>query len=148
MAIPHFFQSSSQTCGATCLRMLLTALGSTSDEATIAKLCSTTALGCTVHDLVSGAHAMGFKATLLPIRGEADAVLALSNAVPFVAMIDLAGLHGGAMFQWHFVVPLALAQIDVIFHDPADGPDRRATRDDFLAAWAGAGYRGVKVWTP
>ncbi len=33
-------------------------------------------------------------------------------------------------------------------HDPADGPGRRAKRDDFLAAWATAGYRGVRVWIP
>jgi hypothetical protein len=36
----------------------------------------------------------------------------------------------------------------VMFHDPADGPDRRVSRDDFLAAWATAGYRGVRVWIP
>jgi len=52
------------------------------------------------------------------------------------------------MFQWHFVVPLALAHNEVLFHDPADGPDRRVPLDDFLAAWATAGYRGVRVWTP
>ncbi len=52
------------------------------------------------------------------------------------------------MFQWHFVVPLASAQDEVQFHDPADGPDRRASLEDFLAAWATAGYRGVRVWTP
>jgi len=54
----------------------------------------------------------------------------------------------GPMLQWHFVVPLALTQGEVMFHDPADGPDRRAKLDDFLAAWATAGYRGVRVWTP
>ena len=52
------------------------------------------------------------------------------------------------MFQWHFVVPLGLAQDEVTFHDPADGPDRQAKLDDFLAAWATAGYRGVRIWTP
>lgn len=148
MAIPHFFQSSEQTCGAACLRMLFMALGSTHDEAAIAQHCGTTALGCTVQDLVTGAHAVGFNAAMLPVLGEADAIWALVNDSPFVAMIDLAGLSGGPMFQWHFVVPVAVAQGEVIFHDPAEGPDRRATLDDFLAAWATAGYRGVRVWTP
>ncbi len=79
----------------------------------------------------------------------AAAIIALSNETPFLAMIDLASLTGqGAMFQWHFVVPLSLAHDEVTFHDPADGPDRRAKVDDFLAAWATAGYRGVRVWTP
>src|SRR5262245_28557093 len=105
MAIPHFFQTSQQTCGAACLRMLFAGLGATLDEGTIAQACGTTALGCTVQDLVTGAQALGFSAGLLPIYGEPDAVLALSNDLPFVAMIDLAGLHGGPMFQWHFVVP-------------------------------------------
>jgi len=148
MAIPHFFQASEQTCGATCLRMLLAALGSTYDEATIAQQCGTTPLGCTVQDLVSGAQGLGFNAALLPVHSEPDAVLPLSNDVPFVAMIDLAELSGGPMFQWHFVVPIASAQSEVVFHDPADGPDRRAKLDDFLAAWATAGYRGVRIWTP
>ena len=102
-----------------------------------------------MQDLVSGAEALGFNAALLPFFGEPAAIAALSNETPFVAMIDLASLSGqGPMYQWHFVVPLGLAQDEVTFHDPADGPDRRAKRDDFLSAWATAGYRGVRVWTP
>ena len=64
-------------------------------------------------------------------------------------MIDLASLYGGGpMFQWHFVVSLTLIDDGVTFHDPADGPDRRVKLDDFLAALATAGYRGVRLWTP
>ena len=107
-----------------------------------------TPVGCTVQDLVRGAQASGFHAALLPVFSEPAAINSLSNDVTFVAMIDLASLHGGPLLQWHFVVPLALGQLDVTFHDPADGPDRRAARDDFLAAWATAGYRGMRVWTP
>jgi hypothetical protein len=74
---------------------------------------------------------------------------ALSNDVPFVAMIDLGCLNNsGPVLQWHFVVPSALAQDVVTFHDPADGPDRRAALDDFLAAWLTAGYQGVRIWIP
>lgn len=131
------------------MRMLFGALGVSHDEATIAQHCRTTALGCTVQDLVTGAQALGFNAKLLPVSGEPAAVAALSNQVPFVAMIDVASLSTqGPMFQWHFIVPLALARDEVTFHDPADGPDRRAKLDEFLAAWATAGYRGVRVWTP
>jgi ABC-type bacteriocin/lantibiotic exporter with double-glycine peptidase domain len=129
--------------------MLLAALGASHDEGTIAQNCGLTPLGCTVQDLVTGAQALGFNAALLPVFGEPAAIAALSNETPFVAMIDLASLSGqGPMFQWHFVVPLALAQDEVTFHDPADGPDQRVKLDDFLAAWATAGYRGVRVWTP
>ena len=86
---------------------------------------------------------------MLPVRDEAGAATALSNEVPFVAMIGLASLHNVTpMFQWHFVVPVTLAQDEVTFPDPQDGPDRRVPLDDFLAAWATAGYRGVQVWTP
>jgi len=149
MVVPHYFQSSEQTCGAACLRMLVAAFGASHTEATIAQHCGLTPLGCTVHDLVTGAQALGFGAALLPVSDEPAAIAALSNQTPFVAMIDLASLgNPGPMFQWHFVVPLALAQNEVLFHDPADGPDRRAQLDDFLAAWATAGYRGVRVWTP
>lgn len=146
--VPHFFQSSEQTCGAACLRMLLHPLGVTLDEMTVAQHCGTTPLGCTVQDLVQGAQALGVNAALLPVHSEPAALAALSNDAPFVAMIDLASLHGGPMFQWHFVVALALAQGEVAFHDPADGPDRRTKLDDFLGAWATAGYRGVRLWTP
>lgn len=148
MSVPHFFQSSEQTCGATCLRILFAALGVMHDEATIAQNCGMTALGCTVQDLVTGAQALGIKAALMPIHKEPDAVAALSKDTPFVTLIDQAELHGGPMFQWHFVVPLALSQGKVAFHDPADGPDRSANLDDFLSAWATAGYRGVRIWTP
>lgn len=148
MVVPHFFQASEQTCGAACLRMLLSALGITQDETTLARLCGTTALGCTAQDLVTGAQSAGVNAELLPIKSEPAATAALSNLVPFVAMIDLAALNNGPLFQWHFVVVLGLDQNDVLFHDPADGPDRRALRDDFLTAWATAGYRGVRLWTP
>ena len=149
MAVPHFFQGSEQTCGAACLRMLFAALGVTHDEAAIAQHCAVTPLGCTVQDLVAGAQALGFNAALLPVSGEPAAIAALSNDAPFVAMIDLASLTSqGPMFQWHFVVPLGVTQDRVAFHDPADGPDRQAKLDDFLAAWATAGYRGVRLWTP
>src|SRR5687768_1999480 len=107
MVVPHYFQSSEQTCGAACLRMLLAALGVTHDEAIIAQHCGLTPLGCTVQDLVTGAQALGFHAALLPVFGEPAAIAALSNQTPFVAMIDLASLGSpGPMFQWHFVVPL------------------------------------------
>src|SRR6266446_1239777 len=141
MSIPHFFQTSEQTCGAACLRMLFAALGVAHEEAIIAQHCGLTALGCTMQDLVTGAQSLGSNAELLNIFGEAAAIAVLSNQVPFVAMIDLSGLHGrGPIFQWHFVVPLTLRQGDVTFHDPADGPDRTAALGDFLAAWATAGY--------
>jgi ABC-type bacteriocin/lantibiotic exporter with double-glycine peptidase domain len=147
--VPHFYQSSEQTCGAACLRMLFAALGVSHDEATVAQHCGLTPLGCTVQDLVTGAHALGLGAALLPAFSEPAAVVALSNETPFVAMMDLAGLYNrGPMFQWHFVVPLGLAQGEVTFHDPADGPDRKVKLDDFLAGWATAGYRGVPVWIP
>jgi ABC-type bacteriocin/lantibiotic exporter with double-glycine peptidase domain len=149
MAVPHYFQSNEQTCGAACLRMLFAALGVAHDEANIAQHCGVTALGCTVQDLITGAQALGFHAALLPIFAEPAALVALSNETPFVAMIDLASLSNqGPMFQWHFVVPVALALNEVTFHDPADGPDRHVKLDDFLAAWATGGYRGVRVWTP
>ena len=149
MPVPHFSQSSEQTCGAACLRMLMAALGGSHDEGTIAQHCGLTPLGCTVQDLVTGSQALGFNAALLPVFGEPAAIAALSNETLFVAMIDLASLSDqGPMFQWHFIVPLGLAQNEVTFHDPADGPDRRAKLDEFLAAWATAGYRGVRVWTP
>ncbi|MGH8057636.1 MAG: hypothetical protein ACREOH_10450, partial [Candidatus Entotheonellia bacterium] len=84
-----------------------------------------------------------------PVFGRPAAIDALMQQVPFVAMIDVASFDGTTpMFQWHFVVPLALQHDEVTFHDPADGPDRRVLRDDFLAAWATAGYRGVRVWIP
>jgi ABC-type bacteriocin/lantibiotic exporter with double-glycine peptidase domain len=149
MAVPHFYQSSEQTCGAACLRMLFAALGAGHDEATIAQHCSLTPLGCTVQDLANGAQALGFNAVLLPVFDKPAATAALSNETPFVAMIDLASLSGqGPMLQWHFVVPLGLARDEITFHDPADGPDRHVKLDDFLAAWATAGYRGVRVWSP
>ena len=149
MIVPHFFQSSEQTCGAACLRMLGTALGVVHDEATIAQYCGTTELGCTIQDLVVGAHAVGLQAEILPAFGWPEALEALGHQVPFIAMIDVASLYSTApMFQWHFVVPLALQNDMVLFHDPADGPDRHVPRDDFLAAWATAGYRGVRVWIP
>ena len=118
------------------------------DEATIVQYCGTTELGCTVQDLVVGAHAMGLQAESLPIFGWPAAIEALLHQVPFIAMIDVASLYGTTpMFQWHFVVPLALQNDMVLFHGPADGPDRRVPRDDFLAARATAGYRGVRVWS-
>lgn len=149
MTVPHFYQSSVQTCGATCLRMLFADLGVTHDESMIAQCCGITPLGCTVQDLITGAQALGFGAAMLSVSGTAHAVTTLSNETPFVAMIDLATLtNQGPMFQWHFVVPLGLTQGEVTFHDPADGPDRKGKQDDFLAAWATAGYRGVRIWTP
>jgi hypothetical protein len=92
---------------------------------------------------------MGLQAEIFPVFGRPAAIETLMQQVPFVAMIDVASLYGTTpMFQWHFVVPLALQRDVVTFHDPAGGPDRRVPRDDFLAAWATAGYRGVRVWSP
>ena len=149
MIVPHFFQSNEQTCGAACLRMLGAALGVAQDEATIAQYCGVTELGCTIQDLVIGARAMGLQAEILPVFGRPEALEALGHQLPCIAMIDVASLYGiMPMFQWHFVVPVALQHDGVTFHDPADGPDRRVPRNDFLAAWATAGYRGVRVWIP
>jgi Peptidase C39 family len=74
MIVPHFFQSSEQTCGAACLRMLGAACGVAQDEATIARACGTTALGCTVADLAVGAHAMSLQAEILPVFGWPEAI--------------------------------------------------------------------------
>ena len=87
MIVPHFFQSSEQTCGATCLRMLGTALGAGHDEATIAQYCGTTELGCTLQDLVVGAHAMSLQAEILPFFGWPASIEALMHQAPFIAMI-------------------------------------------------------------
>jgi ABC-type bacteriocin/lantibiotic exporter with double-glycine peptidase domain len=146
--VPHFYQSSEATCGPACVRMLAAALGVTVDEPSVARHCHATTFGCAVDDLVDGAQRLGLAAQMLPIYGENDAIQCLSNRVPFIAMIDLSGLPGGAMLQWHFVVVLASSSAEVIFHDPADGPDQRAALEDFLAAWQRGGYRGVSVWTP
>ena len=149
MIVPHFFQSNEQTCGAACLRMLCAALSLQQDEATIAQHCGITELGCTVQDLVIGAQALGLHAEVLPVFGAPAAIAALTQQVPCIAMINVASLYDTTpQFQWHFVVPLALAHETVTFHDPADGPERQVPLDDFLAAWATAGYRGVHVWTP
>lgn len=129
--------------------MLFAALGFPEDEFTVAQHCGVTASGCTVQDLVRATQALGLNSELLPVSNEPAAIAALSNLAPFVAMIDLASLYGGiVMLQWHFVVPLGLAQNDVTLHDPAGGPDRHVRLDDFLAAWATSGYRGVRVWIP
>ena len=149
MATPHFFQSSELTCGPTCLRMLLAGLGANHEESDISQHCGMTPLGCTIQDLIVGTRSLGFQAAVLSGFGEPDALESLRNETPFVAMIDLASLTSeGPMFQWHFVVPLRLINDQVTFHDPADGPDRVVPRDDFLSAWATAGYRGVRIWTP
>jgi ABC-type bacteriocin/lantibiotic exporter with double-glycine peptidase domain len=149
MNVPHFYQTDEQNCGAACVRMLCAALGKSYDEATLARYCNVTPLGCTVNDLVAGAQLAGLAAQVLPIPGEASARAALSNDVPFVAMIELTNLYGaGSMFLWHFVVPLELASDMVSFRDPGDGPDRRVPVDVFLSAWGTAGYRGVRVWIP
>jgi predicted double-glycine peptidase len=115
--------------------MLGATLGIAYDEATIAQFCGTTELGCTVQDLAVGAHAMGLQAELLPVFGRPAAIESLLQQVPFIAMINVASLYSTTpMFQWHFVVPIALQHDVVTFHDPADGPDRCVPRDAFLAA--------------
>src|SRR5581483_3761251 len=120
MLVPHYFQSSEQTCGAACLRMVFAALGAAHGESVIAQHCQLTRLGCTVQDLITAAQAFGFQAGVLQITGESAAIAALSNQSPFVAMIELSSLgKPGPMFQWHFVVPLSLVQGEVGFHDPA-----------------------------
>ena len=129
--------------------MLAASHGIFRDEASLGALCGTTALGCTVQDLIRSAQSLGLHAELLKTAGEQSARDALSQQAPFIAMIDVAVLCGGPMsFQWHFVVVLALAQDEVNFHDPADGPDRRSNVESFLAAWSTAAYRGVRIWTP
>jgi len=45
-------------------------------------------------------------------------------------------------------VPLIFVKDEVTYHDPAEGSDRLIKIDDFMAAWATAGYRGVRVWNP
>lgn len=149
MAVPHYYQSSPQTCGPACLRMVLATLGLFFDEAAIAQRCGMTPAGCSIHDLVPGAQSFGVNAALLSVPDEPAAVAALSNQTPFVAMIELSSLDATLpLLSWHFVVPLGLQQDEVIFHDPVDGPDRRVKLDDFLGAWATAAYLGVRVWTP
>src|SRR5581483_5317898 len=149
MTVPHYFQSNEHTCGAACLRMLLAAFGQDYDEATIAAYCGVTPLGSTIQDLVAGARSLGVNADLLAVFDETAAIAALSTLAPFVAMIELSNLYGtGAILLFHFVVPIGLDQDEVIFHEPADGPDRRAKLGDFLSGWATAGYRGMRIWTP
>ena len=147
MTIPHFFQSSEIACGPACLRMLMAGMGVPLEEREITLHCELTELGTTIHDLEQAARAFGFQTESLRIFHDSRATDVLSNSAPFVAMIDLASLYGmGPMFRWHFVVPLTLDKDHIRFHDPADGPDRRVGCEDFLVAWATAGYHGLRLW--
>lgn len=148
MQVPHFFQSSEQTCGATCLRMSFAALAVAHDEATIAQHCGTTGAGSTVQDLATGAQSLGFNAAVLHFSGYADASAALAQIGPFVAMIDLAELTGGPMFHWHFVVILEMTIPTWSITILPVVPIVEAQLDAFLSAWAVGGYLGVRVWIP
>jgi hypothetical protein len=115
----------------------------------IAQYCGVTELGCTIQELVVDAHTIGLQTEILPVFGRPATIETLVQQVSFIAMIDVASLYGTTpMFQWHFVVPLAMQQDIVRFHNPADGPDRHVPRDDSLAAQGTAGYRRVRVWNP
>src|SRR5947207_14242814 len=110
MTVPHFYQSSEQTCGAACLRMLFANLGVAQDEADIAQQWGITPLGCPVQDLVTGAQALGFNAEMLRIDGEPDAIKALSNSLTLVARLNLRSLNEGQRCRWHLVVGVASSQ--------------------------------------
>jgi ABC-type bacteriocin/lantibiotic exporter with double-glycine peptidase domain len=146
--IPHYYQSGETTCGAACLRMLAAGFGKQCDEETITESWAT-ANGCTENDLVRGAEALDLRASQAWYFDGPSAVQALSQNTPFIASLNYGLLNGTKpSVELHFVVALELENAEVVYHDPADGPSRRAKLDQFLSAWHSAGSQAVRVWAP
>lgn len=139
-----FRQSWPYTCVATCLRVVLAALGADYPENDLARACSTDPSGATLSDAASAVRSLGFNALFLPEATFEMLSEWLQHGVPMIVSIavddPVHGVTGG-----HAVVVCGIEQGQVIVVDPAIGAERRLGLETFLRAWRRRNNRGLVV---
>ena len=87
--------------------------------------------GILTTDLARAAQDRGWDTRLLGGTPEAVAT-SVEAGVPVIALIEV------ARDQYHFVVVLSWSGGRVVYHDPADAPNRAVEEAQFLSKWDGA----------
>ncbi len=132
MSLPFFFQETSESCVAACLRMVLAYRGIEAEEAALRECCQTTRLGTTFPDAAKCARGFG-----LPVDEVRDATWSdlqswLSNDIYPILSVNLFPLE--ARWAAHAVVVEQADEQEIVYLDPLFG--RRVTdRIPFEQAW-------------
>ena len=121
---PLVRQYNKSDCGPAALLSALQMLGGNAEFAQVRRLCGTTSIGSTMHDLLVAAEALGLDAR--GATGEFEDLV--TEHMPCIAHVI------SETFHHHFLVLYRVRPASVIVGDPARGICT-LTRDEFLAMW-------------
>ncbi|NUO79027.1 C39 family peptidase [candidate division KSB1 bacterium] len=147
-AVKYFRQATFYSCGPACLRMMLPAFGLDATESELINICGTSSFGTTCEQILEAAQLVGLTGETFKIRTIAELDGILKKRLPIIALIDAAVLYGGPPLSGHFVVVLKTKSDEIVYHDPAMGPNRTVAIGLFLKAWQVFNLRGVRLWKP
>jgi ABC-type bacteriocin/lantibiotic exporter with double-glycine peptidase domain len=139
-----FQQSQPYTCVASCLRIVLGALGADYSEEELAEACHTDPSGATFSDAAAAAQSLGFNALFIPEATWEMLTEWLQRGVPLIVALAADALAYGTT-GGHAVVVCGLEEGQVIVVDPAIGAERRLNQETFLRAWRRRHNRALVV---
>ncbi len=132
MSLPFFFQETSESCVAACLRMVLAYWGIKENEAVLRECCQTTHLGTTFPDAAQCARGFGLQVDEVSGVTWGDLQSWLSNDIYPILSVNLFPLE--ARWAAHAVVVEKADGQEVVYLDPLFGR-RVADRISFEQAW-------------
>lgn len=130
----YYRQETPYTCGAACLRMILSEYKEFSEKI-IAALSRTIYLGATPLDLANAAEELGYKVNIYKHENVSN----LDKYVPAIVLINPGVIFGREPTKvGHFVVVKRVEGDKVIFNDPDPlfgGEDKEIDLDLFVKSW-------------
>lgn len=135
LPVPHFKQTRNNTCVPASVRMILTHLGYSTDESTLARLLDSKPFGTTARN-VQRVSSLGFSVSF-GSSSLANIRAALENGTPVIAFVMTGHLKYWNLDAAHALVVVGIDAEKVYLNDPwFDTAPQVASIDDFLAAWA------------
>ncbi|MFZ2359881.1 MAG: C39 family peptidase [Anaerolineae bacterium] len=146
LAVPHFRQSSPETCLPACVRMVLAYRGREHSEHELAEVLGTVrGLGTNPESAITGLERMGYHALWFENATRERLADLLSQNWPVIVFLRAANLpHGHAGV--HAVVLIEIDDGQVTCLDPNLDQPLTLKLSVFLSAWKILGNQGLVVW--
>ncbi len=146
LGIPHYKQSTPDTCLPACVRMVLAHLGKVHDEHELAQVMGTVrGLGTNPENAIVGLERIGYRALWFENATFERLNNLLQHEWPVIVFVRAADLpHGRAGL--HAIVLIAMTADQVTCLDPSLDEPLNLALPAFLSTWTALGSQGMVVW--
>jgi len=133
----YFKQQTSFTCGAACLRMVLSTFGKELSEYELATLTKSDMLfGTTCELMAKAAKELGFKPTILKHLSLDDLKKYLRKGIFPITLVNAGKyVEGEKSIHGHFTVIKSIGKDKIIVNNPDLGENKRIEPNIFIEAW-------------